>query len=175
MVLSRGFGTDFQKKHLRPDRILDKSDSILIDSDDVSLITKLILRPDITALSFDEKSFFNTILGFSPHWDYKNIASYDREYYTEKNRNLSTTDKIHLKCDVIDGSVLNGVRQPILFSFVLVKKPGFKVFCPPETIHDKKVNKSVLNTVTFYLEDDNNEEVDFNGETLIFTLQMIKF
>ena len=38
----------------------------------------------------------------------------------------------------------------------------------------KKINKSVLNTITFYLEDDNNEEVDFNGETLIFTLQMIK-
>ena len=26
----------------------------------------------------------------------------------------------------------------------------------------------------FYLEDDNNEEVDFNQETLTFTLQMIK-
>ena len=38
----------------------------------------------------------------------------------------------------------------------------------------KKQNKSVLNTKTFYLEDDNNEEVDFNGETLTFTLQMIK-
>ena len=28
--------------------------------------------------------------------------------------------------------------------------------------------------MTFYLEDDNNEEVDFNQETLTFTLQMIK-
>ena len=37
----------------------------------------------------------------------------------EKNRDFSTIDKIHLKCDCIDGSVLNGVRQPILFSFVL--------------------------------------------------------
>ena len=35
----------------------------------------------------------------------------------------------------------------------------------------KKINKSVLNTITFYLEDDNNKEVDFNGETLTFTLQ----
>ena len=55
------------------------------------------------------------------------------------------------------------------------KKPRYKVFCEPETIHyKKKQNKSVLNTKTFYLEDDNNEEVDFNGETLTFTLQMIK-
>ena len=81
---------------------------------------------------------------------------------------------MHLKCDVIDGSVVDGIRQPILFSFVLDKLPGYKVFCEPETIHYKKVNKSVLNTITFYLEDDNNEEVKFNGETLTFTLQMIK-
>ena len=79
-----------------------------------------------------------------------------------------------MKCDIIDGSIVDGVRQSILYSFVLDKKPGYKVFCQPETIHYKKINKSVLNTITFYLEDDNNEEVNFNGETLTFTLQMIK-
>ena len=68
-----------------------------------------------------------------------------------------------MKSNAIDGSVVNGIRQPILYSFVLDKKPGYKVFSEPETIHYKKLNKSVLNIITFYLEDDNNEEVDFNG------------
>ena len=79
-----------------------------------------------------------------------------------------------MKCDYIDGSLVNGIRQSVLYSFVLVNLPGYKVFSEPETIHYKKINKSVLNTITFYLEDDNNEEVDLNGETLTFTLQMIK-
>ena len=79
-----------------------------------------------------------------------------------------------MKCDVIDGIVLNSITQPILFSFVSDKRPGFKVFCELETVHYKKINKPVLNTITFYLEDDNNEEVSFNGETFNFTLQMIK-
>ena len=79
-----------------------------------------------------------------------------------------------MNCDCIDGSIQNGLKQTILFSFVLDKPSGYKVFCEPETIHYKKTYKSVLNTITFYLEDDNNEEVDFNGETLTFTLQMIK-
>ena len=79
-----------------------------------------------------------------------------------------------MKCDVIDGSVVNGIRQPILYSFVLDKPSGYKVFCEPETIHYKKINKSVLNTITFYLEDDNNEIIDFNDEILTFTLQMPK-
>ena len=75
---------------------------------------------------------------------------------------------------MFDGSVVNGLRQPILYSFVLDKKPGYTVFPEPETIHYKKINKSVLNTIKFYLEDDNDKEVDFNGETLTFTLQTIK-
>ena len=31
-----------------------------------------------------------------------------------------------------------------------------------------------MNTITFYSEDDNHEEVNFNGETLTFTEQLIK-
>ena len=130
-------------------------------------------------LRFDKQSFFHTLLGFSPYWDYKpnnsNHVLIPGVYPSDKIiSNINTIDKIHLKCDAIDGSIQDGIRQPILFSFVLNKPSGYKVFCEPETIHYKKINKSVLNTITFYLEDDNNKEVDFNGETLIFTLLMIK-
>ena len=146
------------------------SNVIDIEFDDITMKTKLVVRDGIIAVRFDEKSFFSTILGFTPGWDYKHY----NEYNSQKIVNLGSTNKIHLKCDCIDGSVVNGLRQPILYSFVLDKLPGYKVFSEPETIHYKKINKSVLNTITFYLEDDNNEEVDFNQETLTFTLQMIK-
>ena len=79
-----------------------------------------------------------------------------------------------MKGDVFDGPVVNGLREPTLFSFVLDTPPGYKVFCEPDTIHYENTKKSVLNTTTLYLEDNNNEEVDINGETLSFTLQMIK-
>ena len=143
---------------------------ILIRLDDITRKTKLVVRSGIIAIRFDEKSFFSTILGFTPGWDYKHY----NQYLSQKIVNLSNTNKIHLKCDAINGSVVNGVREPILYSFVLDKPAGYKIFSEPETIHYKKINKSVLNTITFYLEDDNNKEVDFNGETLTFTLQMIK-
>ena len=147
------------------------SDSeILIRLDDITRKTELVVKPGTIAIRFDEKSFFSTILGFNHGWDYKHY----NQYISQKIVNLINTSKIHLKCDVIDGSVVNGIRQPILYSFVLDKPSGYKVFCEPETIHYKKINKSVLNTITFYLEDDNSEEVDFNGEILTFTLQMIK-
>ena len=141
----------------------------VIEYDDINMKTKLDVKAGIIAIRF-ENSFFNTIPGFTPGWDYKHY----NKYISQKIVNLSNTKKIHLKCDVINGSVVNGLRQPILYSFVLDEKPGYKVFCEPETIHYKKINKSVLNTISFYLEDDNNKEVNFHGEALTFTLQMIK-
>ena len=146
------------------------SNVIVIEFDDITSKTKLDVKSGIIAIRFDEKSFFSTILGFTPGWDYKHY----NKYISRKIVNLSNTNKIHLKCDCINGSIQNGLRQPILFSFVLEEPAGYKILCEPETIHYKKINKSVLNTITFYLEDDNNEEVNFNGETLTFTLQMIE-
>ena len=161
------------------------SEIIEIESDDISMKTKIILKYiggqrkfGLGTLRFDEKSFFHTLLSFEPYWDYKpahsNHVGVPIVYFSDKFLNLSTTNKIHLKCNIIDGRVVNGLRQPILYSFVLDKLAGYKVFCQPETIHYKKINKSILNTIAFYLEDNNNEEVNFNGETLTFTLQMIK-
>ena len=161
-------------------------ETIQLEYEDNSMRTTIVLKFNnekmkfaLGTLRFDKQSFFHTLLGFSPYWDYKpnnsNHVLIPGVYPSDKIiLNLNTIDKIHLKCDCIDGRIQNGERQPILFSFVLDKPSGYKVFCEPETIHYKKINKSVLNTITFYLEDDNNNEVNFNQETLTFTLQMIK-
>ena len=158
----------------------DHEGTLRIDYDDITMKTKLILKRSggiVGVLRFDEKSFFNFLLNSTPYCDYKptNAIHADSSgvYTIEKCLNLSTIDKIHLKCDVINGSV-NGIREPILFSFVLDEPSGYKVFCQPETIHYKKLNKSVLNNITFYLDVDNQKEVNFNGKLLTFTLQMIK-
>ena len=135
----------------------DHEGTLQIKYDDLNKKTKLILTrfgSTFGILRFDKKSFFHTLLGFTPYWDYKptnEIHAISPKVYTNDKviLNLNTIDKIHLKCDSIDGSIQDGLRQPILFSFVLDKPSGYKVFCEPETIHYKKINKSVLNTITF--------------------------
>ena len=164
------------------DPLGDHEGTLQIEYDDINKKVKLILTrfgSTFGTLRFDEKSFFHTILGFTPYWDYKptNAIFVDAPGVDTSDKIiliLNTIKKIHLKCDCIDGSIQDGVRQPILFNFVLDKPSGYKVFCEPETIHYKKLNKSVLNTIPFYLEDNDHKEVDFNGETLTFTLQIIK-
>ena len=83
--------------------------------------------------------FFHILLGFEPYGGYKptnsNHVDIPGVYTSDRVLDFITTYKIHLKCDNIDGSVVNGLRQPILYIFVLDKLPGYKVFCEPETIH----------------------------------------
>ena len=82
------------------------------------------------------------MLGFEPYWDFKptnsNHVAIPDVYTNDKILNINAINNIHIKCDVIVGSIQDGVRQPILFSFVLDEPPGYKIFCETETIQYKK-------------------------------------
>ena len=82
-------------------------------------------------LNFFEKSSFYTILGFTrSHFcplddidgTYQLIAG---SYSSEKPINVIATEKIHLKCDCIDGSILKGIHYSLVFSFAL-NKPSYR-------------------------------------------------
>ena len=123
-------------------------------------------------------SFFNTLIGFTDYCNYKLIYGIDadspRVYTFEKVLNLGTIDKLHLKCDCMNGSLVNSVREPVHLSFMLDKPPGYKVFYEHDTVLYKKINLSVLITITFVSEDDDHKEVNFNGKTLTFSLKLIE-
>ena len=71
-------------------------------------------------------------------------------------------------------SIVNGLREPILYSFAREKPPLYKIHNQPRVKFLKKINKSVLSHITFYLEDDNHKPVDFNIETIGFTCELKK-
>ena len=131
-------------------------------------------------LIFTNKSFFYTILGFTQSHSYPldDIDGFYQliagSYKSDKPINITGIDKVHVKCDCIDGSIMNGVREPILYSFALDQPPGHKIYKEPKVKLFKKINKSVLSHITFYLEDDDYKPVDFNNEIVLFTCQLIK-
>ena len=140
---------------------------------------KLNLKTNQT-LIFTEKSFFYTILGYTRSQSYPldDIDGFYQfiagSYESDKPINITGIDKIHLKCDCIQGSIQNGIRQPILYSFALSSAPGHKIYKEPRVKLFKKINNSVLSHITFYFEDDDHKPVDFNNETISFTCQLIK-
>ena len=131
-------------------------------------------------LLFTNKSFFYTILGFTQSHSYplEDIEGFYQliagSYKSDKPINITGIDKVHVKCDCIDGSIMNGIREPILYSFALDQPPGYKIYKEPKVKLFKKINKSVLSHITFYLEDDDYKPVDFNNEIVLFTCQLIK-
>ena len=131
-------------------------------------------------LIFTDKSFFYTILGFTqaqqgPSNDIEGFYQIlPGSYKSDKPINITGIDKVHLKADCIQGSILNGCREPILYSFALSSPPSQKIFKEPKTKLFKKINKSVLSHITFYFQDDDQKPVDFNGETISFTFALIK-
>ena len=157
--------------------ILPNNIKINVSIDEIKYKTDLKINQ---TLIFTNKSFFYTILGFTqshfyPLDDidgfYQLIAG---SYKSDKPINITGIDKVHLKCNVVDGSIVNGVREPILYSFARDQPPGHKIYKEPKVTLFEKIDKSVLSHITFYLEDDDYRPVDFNEEMISFTCQLIK-
>ena len=159
-------------KNILPDNI-----KVNITIDDIRLKSNLKINQ---TLIFTEKSFFYTIPGFTQSRSYPldDIDGFYQliagSYISNKPVNITGIDKIHLKCDCIPGSIVNGIREPILYSFALSSPPGHKIYKEPRIKLFKKINKSVLSHITFYFEDDDHKPVDFNNETISFTCQLIR-
>ena len=159
-------------KHILPDNV-----KVSITIDDIRLKSNLKI---IQTLLFTEKSFFYTSLGFTQSKSYPldDIDGFYQliagSYKSDKPNNITGIDKVHLKCDCIQGSIVNGIREPIFLNFALSSPPGHKIYKEPRIKLFKKINKSVLSHITFFFEDDDHKAVDFNGETVSFTCQRIK-
>ena len=95
-------------------------------------------------------------------------------YKSDRPTIITGIDKVHLRADCVNGSIINGVTEPLLYSFALDQPPGHKIHNQSKVKLFKKVNKSVLSHITFYLEDDDHKPVDFIGERINFTCQLIK-
>ena len=159
-------------KYILPDNV-----KVTITIDDIRLKSNLKINQ---TLIFTEKSFFYTILGFTQSRSYPldDIDGFYQfiagSYKSDRPIGITGIDKVHLKCDCIQGSIVNGIREPILYSFALSSPPGHKIYKEPRVKLFKKVNKSVLSHITFYFEDDDYKPVNFHEETISFTCQLIK-
>ena len=159
-------------KHILPNNV-----KVNITIDDIRL--KSNLKTNQTLL-FTNKSFFYTTLGFTQthQGPLNDIEGYYQilpgNYKSDRPINITGIDKVHLKSDCVQGSIMNGIREPISNSFALSSPPGYKIFKEPRVKLFKKINKSVLSHITFYFEDDDHKPVDFHNETISFTCQLIK-
>ena len=121
------------------------------------------------------KNIFYTILGFTqshsePLSDIQGFVQLIAGTF-KSNRPINVTgiDKVHSKCDCINGSVVNGVQRPILYSFGVSSLTGQKIYKEPRIKLPKKL-EPVLSHITFYLQADGHKPVDFNNDLMFYLL-----
>ena len=97
-------------------------------------INDIGIRSNLTTnktIKFFEKPYFYTILTVTQT---HSGASRDIEgfvqrkkpgtYQSEKSNNITGNEKIHLKSVCMKRSIVNGIREPTLYSFALDEPPG---------------------------------------------------
>ena len=158
--------------------------SLLLDDVTVNIKTgdirlRSILSSNKT-IKITKKSLFHTIMGFtqSHSGDLGDIKGFVQlipgQNKSDKPIMFNGIDKIHLKCDCINGSIVNGIREPVSCQFGLHKPLRHEI---EEKLRVKlfKKTKSVLSYTTFNLKHDDHEAVNFKGKTISFTCQLIQF
>ena len=75
---------------------------------------------------FTKKSSFYTILGYTES-DSGVLYVFPGNHRSNRPISITEFNKLQLKCDCIDGTIVNGIRKPIEYSFVLSSPPGQKI------------------------------------------------
>ena len=98
-------------------------------SSEVSVKNDIRLKSNLNndkTIRFIRKSFWSTfteshsgVSGYLPGF----VQLIRGNWKSDLLNNIAGVDKVHLKCDCISGSIVNGVREPILVSFVLWPLP----------------------------------------------------
>ena len=131
-------------------------------------------------LIFTKRSCLYKILGFAqsysgPLGDIERfIQLIPSEFKSNGPVNITGINKVNSKCDCFNGSIVNGIREPILYSFGLTSTQAHIINDESENKLFKKIKKSVLTHITFYFEDDDHKPVDFNNETISYTCRIFK-
>ena len=113
----------YKKLFQTEDKYLCNHIEFIIQADTISMKSILSSSNHIVF-----NSELNNLLGFT-----KTRYS-EGPHISEKPVMITTTDKVHLKCDCVDGSIVNGIREQILFSFNLSSPPGYKIMKEPNII-----------------------------------------
>ena len=101
-------------------------------------------------LIFTEKSFFYRFLGFTRSRSYPpdDIDGFYQlvagSYKGDRPINIIGIDKVHIECNVVDGSIVNGCKETILYSFALSSPLGHKIYKECRIKLLKNINKAVL-------------------------------
>lgn len=85
---------------------------------------------------------------------------------SEDSVNIMRVNSIFVHCSLINSSYVNGIQQPVIYSFFPSCVPGEKIIEKPNTLIYLPISLDVIPHMTAWVTDQNNTVLNLRGEKL---------
>lgn len=140
-------------------------------------IVKLLIRANNNTLTseiysnvtidFTKPNSLASLLGFSKVKLEPNIW-----HVSPSTISIIKTDVVRIVCNIVSGSLKNGVESHILHEFYPTVGPGYKLVEIPTNVVYLPVNTTRLHNITIRLEDQDGKLVNFRQESITLRLHL---
>ena len=113
-------------------------------------------------LYFDHERSMKQLLGFRDHVYLTSLGDHEGPYIVK----ILKVNQIHVNCNIIEGSYLNGSKAPILYSFFPNVSPGYKVVETPNENIYLPVSQTYIESIRVWLTNQDGEPINLRDEVL---------
>lgn len=138
-----------------------------IEANDITLKCVIHIEKPNVQILFNHNQSLNKLLGFR-----KDIIEGAGEHEGENIVDILSVNSILVNCDIIEGSYLNGMQEPVLYSFFPDVPPGYKMNEKPNTVIYLPVTIPTINSIHIWLTDQNHKPLNLRGETITIRLHL---
>lgn len=118
-------------------------------------------------IDFTQKDTFRAILGFNS----KKLKEGHNK--SDETVQITNTSAIFVKCDLVSGGYVNGVRQGVLYSFPSMLVPvGYKINITPANMIYLPINRKEISSIHFELTDQYGKVLDIKGEEVCLAVHI---
>ena len=129
---------------------------------------KCIMELTQGALSFDVAKSIASLQGF------RKIVYKQGKYTSHKIIDIMGFRTLNIRCNVLSGVKDNGNNTDTLYTSTLTEPPGYLINIIQTNILYQNVTKDRIECFEFHIKDEHGSLIDFNGDVLSFTVNLIK-
>ena len=114
------------------------------------------------SVSFDHERSMKDLLGYPEHA----VLEVPGDHEGLNIVKILAVNQIHVNCNIVDGSFVNGSKAPVLYSFFPNVPPGYKVI---ESLNENiylPVSQTYIESIRVWLTDQDRNPINLRGEDL---------
>ena len=145
-----------------------------VKDDAVTLRSLLFVKEKGWLVKFNGNDSLGRVLGFTgEEYGYQiDDKGHPFPHTSENIVNILSVNSILIHCDIITGSMVDGMMQPVLFHCSPNVAPGNKIVSEPVNPIYLPVSNDVINEINIWVTDQDNNLLDLQEEKIVITLHM---